>query len=533
MPISSGASGWSEDYNYRNSTERDLSSPRKSAKKYQHSGYSEQNRHFLDHLPTWNDYISPYSLPLPRVHAPVCKKKKKRRKRKRKKDIAAENNSSDESDPVSGNREKVVLSPKVQKRSTTAPTQNDEQKLLGETNLTIPVSEKRSTVISTKPGETKNPGANKKQKQQKDRCVENNEDQRNDTKFFGQDDKEEINSETCKENNNSSNSNQSQQFHDRVFLSEPGKDQDNDHVEERNHKETKEATGKQCKQSKPRKKCRDKGTKSTGGNNDELQRNDERKCRFKDNKMEPHNNRKESKVNDSGHEAQQTEIPTDTATCRRYNESRNDEIDRANGNCSDNQEEHMSPRKCPEKPQVVSKNFIKNEINSEGEKKKEKTENIEEAKQKDAEIQDTNNDGKSSGKLPGIRTQKKKYWNKVKHTIKATSRRKNSDDVKNPSKLEKLTENREVDVDLEEPLTQKNQRDKTNKNTDNKDNGTTEAQKQSIPDPKSDNHTIVDIKDDPEKKPVNNLPSDRLCTEYLHCDCSSLLTKATSKLIFQ
>ena len=245
----------------------------------------------------------------------------------------------------------------------------------------------------------------------------------------------------------------------------------------------------------------DKGTKSTGGNNDELQR-----------KVEPNNNRKESKANDSGYLAQQTETPNDTATCRQYNESRNDEIDRANGNCSDNQEDLMSPRKRPEKPQVVSKNFIKNEINSGGEKEKEKTEHIEEATRKVGELQDTNDDGKSSEKPTGIRTQKKKNWNKVKHAIKATSRRKNSDGVKILSKLGKLTENREAGVDLEEPLTQKNLDDQSDKT--NKTKGTAETPKQSIPDPKSDNHTIVDIKDDSEKKQVNNLPSNQLCTEY-------------------
>ena len=252
MPISSGASGWSEDYNYRNSTERER--PRKSATKYQHSGYSTQNRHFLDHLPTWNDYISPYSLPLPRVYTPEGKKKKKRRKRKRKKAIAAENNSGDESDPVSGTKE--TGSPKVQKRPTAAPTQNDEQRLPGETKLTRPISEKRPIAILTKPGETKNPGPTKKPKQQKNQGIENNEDQFNDTKFLGEEDKEEIKSETCQENNNSSNSNQSQQFYDHVFLSEPRKGQDNHHVEERNHKETKDAVDKQYKQNRPRKKTR-------------------------------------------------------------------------------------------------------------------------------------------------------------------------------------------------------------------------------------------------------------------------------------
>ena len=532
MPISSGASRWSEDYNYRNTTERE--SPRRSATKYEYSGHSTQNRDLLDHLPTWNDYISPYSLPLPRVHTLEHKKKKKRRKPKRKKAIAAENNPGDESDPVSGTKETVIPSSKIQKRPTTASNQNDELKHPTETKLTTrPKPGKRPATIPTKPGETKNPGATKKPKQQRDQDVEKNQDQNNDTKCFGEQDKEEIKSSTFQENNNRSNSNQSPQFYDCVPLSEPRKDLDNDHVEKRSDKEVKDAVDKQCQQSRLEKKCGDERTKSTGGNNNELQNNVERKYRFKNNEVAPSNNRIENKVNGSGYVAQQTETPNDTATCKIYNESKNDEIDRANGNCSDNEENVMSPGKRPKEPQLVHKNFTKNEMNNQHEKEKETNANVEETKQKDSDFQDTNDDGKSSEKPKDIRRQKKKNWNNIKNVVKATSRRKNLNGVKTPSKVGNLKENHEAGADF----TQNNldgQCDSRNKNTDIKDKGLTQPLKQSKPDPKSDkSHTTVDIKDDPEKKQVNNLPCNQLCREYLYCDCSFLLSKAFSKLFFE
>ena len=225
MPISSGASGWSEDYNYRNSTERER--PRRNATKYQYSSYGTRSHDFMDHLPTWNDYISPYSLPLPRARTPEHKKKKKRRKRKRKKTIAAENNSGDESDPASGTKETVIPSPKVHKIPTTAATQNDELKHASETKLTTrPRSEKRPAALPTKPGETKNPGATKKEKPQRNRPVENNHVQ---TKFHAEEDKEGIKSDTRQENNSRSNSNQSSEFYDSVLHSKQREDQVNDY----------------------------------------------------------------------------------------------------------------------------------------------------------------------------------------------------------------------------------------------------------------------------------------------------------------
>ena len=308
MPISSGASKWFEDYNYRNSAERE--SPKRSATKYQYSGHSTQKRDFPDHLPTWNDYISPYSLPLPRIHTLEHKKKKKRRKPKRKKVIVTENNSGDESDPISGTKETVIPSSKIQKRPTTPSNQNDELKHPTETKLTTrPKPEKRSATIPTKPGETKNPGATKKAKRHRDQEVEKDQDQSNDTKCFGEQDKEEIKSDTFQQNNNRSNSNQSPQFYDRVPLSEPRKDLANDQVEKRSDKEVKDAVDKQCEQSRLRKNYGDEGTKSTSDNNEEMQKNVKRKYRLKNNEVEPNNNRIENKVNDSGYVVQQTETP--------------------------------------------------------------------------------------------------------------------------------------------------------------------------------------------------------------------------------
>ena len=514
MPVSSGVSRWSEDYNYRNSTERERS--RRTVTQYQYSGYSTQNRDFPDHLPTWNDYISPYSLPLPRVHTLESKKKKKRRKRKRKRAIAAENNSGDESDPVSGTTETVIPPSKIHKIPTTASNQNDEKKDPIETKLTTrPKPEKRPATIPTKPGETKNPGATKKPKQQCDHSIEKNQDQTNDTKCCGEEDKEKIKSVTFQENNNRSNSNQSPQFYDRVGLSEPRKDLDNDRVEKRGDEEANDTIDKQCEQSRPRKKYGDEGTKSTSGNNEELQNNVERKYRFKNNEVAPNNNRRGNKINGSGYVVQQTETPSNTAASRGYNELRNDEIDRANGNCSDNEKEVMPSEKRPEEPQLIQKNFTKNEMNNQHEKEKEKNTNIEKSKQKNGDLLDMNDYEKSSEKPTEIRRQKKKNWNNVKNVVKATSRRKNSNGARTQSKVETVKENHEAGVDLKEPFTQNNSDgkcDSRKKNTDIKDKDITERLKQSKPDPKHDkSHTTVDIKDDIEKKQVNNLPCNQLC----------------------
>ena len=275
-------------------------------------------------------------------------------------------------------------------------------------------------------------------------------------------------------------------------------------VEKRNDKETKDAVDKQCEQSRHVKTHGDEEIKNISGSNNELQENVGTECRVKDNEVKVNNNRIQNKITES----QQTGTPSNTATYRRYNEPRNDDIDRANGNSSDNEKEFVSPRKHPEEQQV-HKNFTMNEINSE--KEKEKNAHVEETKEKDGDFQDTNDDGKSSEKPTEIRTQKKKNWNKVKNAVKATSRRKNSNGFKTSSKLGKLKENHEASVDLEETSTQNilaDECDLRNKTTDIKDKDITEPLNRSSQDPHSDtNHTTVDIKDVPEKKQVNNLPN--------------------------
>ena len=494
MPISSGVAGWSNDFNSSQHRERQklagycLKSPhsKDDIKRCKSTEYLIPQHH--------PDYVSPYSLPLPRIPHPEPEKKK--RKRRKRKAFVAEDDSKEELDSSPPDDQKTPRKTertprhKYHKRSATAPSKQDEGGGLDETTNSKPRMNKEQ--------EERN---NQEQKAVPVICEKKEQNRK------GSDNQE-------KGSNNTNNDKQQQQpFCNQVHLSEM--EQGNEEEDAENDTELGEDEQKPMEDNKENNGTEEDAKTGTGESMDKqnqghIQKEPARNetCPNEVAKNWEKSEAEENNRSGGGNKKKQADgSGTNQPTHSQHEASNKSNSKNCDKSLSDQGVNNNGREKGtnPEEEIRTDDSEINKDI------KEEKQNGIGQSVSDSQQNTNSSNFMKKQNGKTGKKQPKIGNWNKVKNAVKDTNKKKSSKDTQaknsnNPYKVRTLKPKHGIGVYLEESLTKGDSDEPTDGANQNKHDGDEQIKEtdESAEPLKAQekNHSAIDIKDDSEKEKV-------------------------------
>ena len=552
MPMSSRVAGWSDNCNSSRHREhyrlKSMGGGLKSRQSRDNINRPKSAKYLLPfHDP---DYVSPYSLPLPRIPPPELIHKKKRIRRKRKTFVAEDDfphgsaSSAPRTDEDNTERKaERTPRPKSHKRSATAPAKHDEREDLDGNKVTNPQNNKIQKEDNKQQQDEDNNNANNdKQLPFCNRIhpieIEQRKEKDSDTELEQNDQQEKVDDEGNKDSIIKNNENQNSKY-------------DSDDMDKQNQQKTQKKTTNEEADNKddPAVAKNDQGYKSekenkSGGKNDEKQmepgvNNQPTKNRERElDQIEPTDSRSEEKMNGNDY------LDQDVSTVQNK-KSENKNTSNDEGVTNNKRERRTNSEKEKRKSDMaqpkhgtgvyLDEPLIEGYSGEPNEKPSTDKRIKEQSSRKDEKQNGTTHNFKQTSdssnlldkqeKKKAKKKPNKRNWKKVKHVAIATSKSKDSKGTKsntsqNPYKVGTFMPKHGSSVRLEESLTKDDSDDHIGEENKH-DRSETERTKESsgkaepLKVQENHNHTAINIKDDDSGK-MKVIVS----TQYITTSCS-------------